>query len=146
MAFYANPQKDLPTPWQQKRVIFYAAGLKIYGQIPYVLQRRLQAQFISNCGTLAMGGLLFGPSWEDNYTMVPRRRADGQPHKPEALAALLDWLYADKGFEFAIADPESGEWQRKDLWMINLWNSRPRTFAPGIEESKAIFQKFLGDG
>jgi hypothetical protein len=146
MAFLANPQNDLPAPWKEKRVIFYAAGLKIYGQIPYILQRQLQGQFISNHGTMRMGGSLWGPSWEDNYTMIPRHRADGKPHAAATLGKLLNWLYGDKGFKFAIADPESGEWQRTDLWMINLWNERPRAFAPGAEETKQIFQKFLGEG
>lgn len=106
MAYYANPRADLPASWKTKRLVFYAMGLKVYGQMPYILQRKLRARFISNHFGGA-GGEVWWPAAESNYTLVSYRRPDGSPHSAEVLMTFFDWLYADKGFEFAIAGEKS---------------------------------------
>lgn len=138
MTYYANPTKDLPQPWKQKRIIFYAQGLKIYGQIPYILQRRLQGEFYSN-NVPVLGCRLIGPTMEDNYTLVRYRRPkDGKRHGDAALEALLDWLYADKGFEWAIA---KDFFRRIDL--PNFWNWPPETFVMGGPEHRPGIKQLL---
>ena len=77
--YFADPRVDLPQPWKEKRIIFYAQGVKIYGQIPYILQRRLQAEFYSN-NLPWLGVRLIGPTFESNYTLVRYHRKDGQYH------------------------------------------------------------------
>ena len=80
---YTHPG-DLPGDHKPKLVVVYAAGLKIYGALPYLLQRRLQARF--NSSEVGGGGMrVFGPTWEPNYTIVPWRRDDGALHSPENL-------------------------------------------------------------
>lgn len=140
MAFYANPAKDLPAPWEEKRIIFYAEGLKIYGQIPYILQRKLQAEFISNDVVGGMGRLI-GPSGERNYTLVPYRREDGERHSESTIEALLDWLYEDRGFEWAIAAP--GEFERRDLRLVNWFQSPPETIVPAGPEHRQLIRRLL---
>lgn len=138
MTFFANPSQDLPQPWKQKRIIFYAQGLKIYGQLPYILQRRLQGEFFSNDMSF-MGGRLWGPSFENNYTLVRYRRAkDGKRHSDVALEALLDWLYADKGFEWAIAK----DFHRR-IDLANLFNWPPETFVLGGPEHRPDIKQLL---
>jgi hypothetical protein len=139
MSFYADPRKDLPAPWKEKRVVIYRQGLKIYGQIPYILQRRLQAEFFSNNAPF-MGSRLLAPTGEDNYTLVPWRSKDGRTHSQEAVRALLDWLYADKGFTWAVAAaPEF--YERQDEW--NAWKEPPRTWVPAQESHYPAFTRLL---
>jgi hypothetical protein len=138
MAFFANPQEDLPQPWKLKRIIFYAQGLKIYGQIPYVLQRRLQGEFYSNNAPF-MGMRLIVPTFENNYTLVRYHRLkDGKRHSEIALESLLDWLYSDEGFEWAIA---------KDFFrqidLPNFWNWPPETFVLGGPEHRPDIKQLL---
>lgn len=137
MTYFADPREDLPAPWKPKRVIFYAQGLKIYGQIPYVLQRRLQAEFVSNDVSF-FGGRLVGPTAERNYTLVRYCRQDGQSHGDAALEALLDWLYADKGFEWAIALD-----YHKRIDLPNLFNWPPEVWMPGGPEQRPDIKQLL---
>ena len=142
MTYYADSAKDLPVPWKSKRIVIYAQGLKVYGQIPYILQRRLQAQFISN-SISCLGSRLVAPSGEDNYTVIPWRRADGGQHTEFAMDALLDWLYADKGFEVAVATCQNF-YDRLDL--PNMWQSPPHVFVPTLEQSRSLFRLALASG
>lgn len=139
MTYYADPSRDLPVPWQAKRVIFYRQGLKIYGCLPHILARRVDAEFISNNGAF-MGGRIIAPTSEDNYTLVRYRRANGRSHRPEAIQALLTWLYSDKGFEWSIATPEFFN-DRLDL--PNWWQSPPRTFVPATAAEASKFAGWL---
>lgn len=132
MSYYANPQSDLPSPFRRKRVLFYALGLKIYGQIPYILSRRLRARFISNQIGF-MGGRLAFPSGEENWTAVPYQQ------KPEVAEMLFAWLKEDAGFEWGIAR----EWD-DDIHAPNAWRTPPHTWVPGIEGMKEGFQRVLG--
>lgn len=129
---YFATQEDQPQPWKRKRLIFYQSGIKVYGQIPYILQRRLQAEFISNESSF-LGGRIVGPTAEKNYTFVPFRRGDGSEQSPEAVQALLDWLLADAGCEYAIA--EDGEFERRDLTLVNWFQAPPETWVPGDNSS-----------
>jgi hypothetical protein len=137
MTYFANPREDLPAPWKPKRIIFYAQGLKIYGQIPYILQRRLQAEFISN-DVGVLGGRLVGPTAECNYTLVRYRRQDDKPHSDAVLEALLDWLCADRGFEWAIALD-----YYKHIDLPNLFNWPPETWVPGGLEQRPDIKQLL---
>lgn len=137
MAYWANPQTDLPKAWKQKRIIFYAQGLKIYGQIPYLLQRRLQAEFYSNNAPFG-GARLLAPSFEQNYTVISYRRKGGDPHSQEAVEALLNWLYADKGFEWAIAKKFN-----KRIDLANFWNWLPEVWEMGTEERRPELLQLL---
>jgi len=148
MAFYADTGRDLPAPWKPKQIIFYAEGLKVYGQIPYIHQRRLNARFYSNNAEIFGGGRLIAPSMEANYTVVPYRRADGRQHKPDAIGAFFDWLFSDKGFEWAFAVEF-----HKHIATVNWGNMHPETFVPGRfrpgereQQSDMIQQFFLGKG
>lgn len=143
MTYYADPAKDLPVPWKSKRIVIYAQGLKVYGQIPYILQRRLQAQFISNSVSMPFGGRIFAPTQEDNYTVIPWRRADGEQHTEAAMDALLDWLYTDKGFEVAVA---TREYFHNRLDLPNMWQSPPHVFVPTLEQSRSLFRLALTSG
>jgi len=138
MTYYCEPAQDLPAAWKPKRIIFYRQGIKIYGAIPYLLQRRLHAEFISNNVGSIRGARIIAPTGEANYTLVRYHRENGRPHSEPALQALLDWLYADKGFEWSIAAPE--HW-RDRLDQPNWWQSPPRTFVPA-EATEAM--KFMG--
>lgn len=141
MSYYADPKRDLPAPWKLKRVLFYREGMKIYGQIPYILQRRLKARFYSNNAPL-LGGRVIGPTLERNYTVIPYRRPDGRPHSQEALAALFDWLWSDQGFEWAIAV----EWH-KHIQEWNVFNAPPMTFVPGKRQIQdALIETFFLEG
>ena len=137
MTNFADPREDLPAPWKPKRIIFYAQGLKIYGQIPYILQRRLRAEFISNSVGI-MGARLTGPTMERNYTLVRYRRKGDQSHSSATLEALLDWLYADKGFEWAIA---LDYYKRIDL--PNLFNFPAEAWMPGGLEQRVNIKQLL---
>jgi hypothetical protein len=104
MAFRCDPPQDLPTVWKPKRIIFYAQGLKIYGVLPYLLNRRLKGEFYSNHfvqGSGAFRGMgMIAPAYECNYTVIPHTQ------KPEHAKALLEWLSQDAGIEWAIASPQ----------------------------------------
>lgn len=141
--YYADPSKDLPAPWKPKRLVFYAMGLKVYGQMPYILQRRLKAEFISNHVSTGMGGSVFWPAAESNYTLVRYRQPDGSPHSEKALNAFFDWLYADKGFEFAIAG--EGDFY-KDIRHIEMWEWPPELRAATVEDKQLVLQLIEGKG
>ena len=101
---FADPLTDLvAVNGGKKKVIIYARGLKIYGQIPFLLQRRLQGRFISNHVGF-MGGSLIFPTMESNYTYIPWRRPDGRKHSDKAVSALLEWLLSGSGYSWAIAN------------------------------------------
>ena len=126
---YTHPG-DLPGDHKPKLVVVYAAGLKIYGALPYLLQRRLQARF--NSSEVGGGGMrVFGPTWEPNYTIVPWRRDDGALHSPENLKALIDWLQADKGFVWVIADPD----YYNDSLDGNFFRSLPHVWQPAAAQT-----------
>jgi len=140
MNFYADPANDLPSPFKPKRCIFYTQGLKVYGQIPYILQKRLQAEFYSN-NMPCLGGRIVAPTAEANYTVVPYRRRDEQPHSQEAIDELLTWLYEGKGFEVAIAadfDKSICDW--------NAFQMPPETWIPAEEDYQDMIRGLLGDG
>lgn len=96
MVYRCDPGLDLPAPHKAKRVIFYRHGLKVYGELPYLLKKRLKAEFYSNFAVNGGFGMI-APAVEPNYSVIPC----GQP--PDRSMALLDWLFADAGFEWAIA-------------------------------------------
>ena len=124
MINYAQPG-DLPDDYKPKLVVVYAAGLKIYGCLPYLLQRRLQARF--NSSEVGGGGMrVFGPTWEPNYTIVPWRRDDGALHSPENLKALIQWLESGKGYIWVIAGPENFNDRLDTPWGRHL----PEAFQP----------------
>lgn len=145
MTYFADPKQDLPAPWKKKRIVFYGGGMKIYGQIPYLLQRKLHAEFISNRGSF-MGGTIVGPTGENNYTIVSYRRPNGKRHRERTLGQLMDWLYEGKGFEWAIA--ARGEFERGDLLVVNWFNVPPETWVPSEGKRELIMRYFLeaGDG
>jgi hypothetical protein len=103
MAFRCDPPQDLPQAWKPKRIIFYDQGLKVYGVLPYFLNRRLEGEFYSNCYVHSSGAFrghgMIAPAYESNYTLVPYTQ------KQEYAKALLEWLSQDTGFEWAIASP-----------------------------------------
>ena len=134
--YFAN-SNDQPQAWKAKRLIFYQVGIKIYGQIPYILQKRLGATFISSESSF-MGGRIIGPTFEDNYTIVPYRRSDGTEQKPEAINALLDWLLSDRGCEYTIAI--AGEFERSDLLRVNWLQMPPETWTPGDNNLQKLIE------
>ena len=127
----------MPSPFKPKRCIFYAQGLKVYGQIPYILQRQLQAEFFSNNAPF-MGGRIVAPTSEANYTVVPYRRRDGQPHSQAAIDALIVWLYEGKGLEWAVAvDFEA------DIRGWNAWQQAAQTWVPAADDCRDRIQVLL---
>jgi hypothetical protein len=125
MTYLCNPRFDLPEKWKCKRVIFYAQGLKVYGEMPYLLKRKLKAEFFSNhfaFGGAFRGASMMPPSAEFNYTVIPYRQ------KPEYIASLLDWLFADAGFEWAIAAPE--DFKRNIRCSTAFSDGPPQTWVP----------------
>lgn len=104
MAFRCDPSQDLPQACNPKRIIFYDQGLKIYGVLPYLLNRRLKGEFYSNYYVHSSGAFcghgMIAPAYEFNYTLVPYTQ------KPEHSKALLEWLWQDASFEWAIASPQ----------------------------------------
>lgn len=142
MTYYADPSRDLPAPWKAKRIVFYAKGLKVYGQIPYILQRKLHAEFISNNAPL-LGGRIIGPTREQNYTIIRYRRNDGSMHSEEAIEALMDWFYSDKGFEWGIAG--SGNF-RDNLDGPNFFQQPPETVVLAEEGDRPNLLGLLMDG
>lgn len=134
MTYYANLERDLPSPYHRKRVIFYRQGLKIYGLLPYLLQHKLKAQFFS--GSFRVGGSGFprmrlsAGSFESNWTAIPYQ----QP--PEHIAALLDWLYSEKGFEAAIATEDYWD---DNIFSANVFRMPPHTWYPVDHEARQGF-------
>ncbi len=82
-------ENDIPSAEKTKKIIFYPNGLKIYGVLPYLLNRKLKGEFASS--------LLYED--ESNFTVV------GYQQKPEYVQTLVNWLYSGAGFEWAIAQP-----------------------------------------
>lgn len=82
-------ERDLPSKRKPKRIIFYPDGLKIYGLLPYLLQRQLRGEFSSAWIKLNND--------EDNFTVISYQQ------KPEHVQKLVDWLYEAAGFEWTIA-------------------------------------------
>ena len=136
MTAFAN-REDQPQPWKPKRCIFYRIGLKIYGQIPMRLQMLLDAEFVSSSFSM-MGGRVFVPSMEQNFTVVPYRQADGKRHDPESVEALRAWLGSDAGYEFAFAAPSEFNCEIRG---INMRFSLVETWLP--PEGAPIHQFFL---
>lgn len=134
MPFYADFREDIPSPHKPKRVIFYREGMKVYGLLPYILQRRLKAQFFSNAFSWG-NAIIAAGSAEANWTSVPYTAP------PEAVSALLDWLLADKGFEVALASPE--DWD-DDIFSANVFRMPPRTWFPLGKEARAGFLRVAG--
>lgn len=126
MTAYASPD-DIPNPYKAKLVIVYAQGLKIYGQIPYLLARRLHAIFVSNQNSFMGGGTIWFPSAEDNFTAVPWRRPDGEPHSPETIQALTGWLQSGKGAIYLVAAPENFN---DSLTRFTPWRGTPKVWQP----------------
>lgn len=124
-------------------MVFYAEELKVYGQIPYILQRRLGAKFISNEGSIFGGGRIMAPTGEKNYTIVPYRRPDGRPHTDKALEKFFDWLYEGKGFKWAIAGPQNFYDQ---LDLINWWNVPPKLLKIALVSDRVDLLKMIQSG
>jgi hypothetical protein len=135
MTFYADPRQDLPAPHKQKRIIFYADGLKVYGAIPYVLQRRLKAKFYSNNAPGLFGGRLIAPTMESNYTVVPYQA------RHDVIEKLLNWLYADAGFKWGIAKDFHASIEG---W--NAWRPVPETLSLALCEQREKLQTLLYGG
>jgi hypothetical protein len=104
MPFRCDFSQDVPNQSKPKRIIFYAQGLKIYGLLPHILNRRLKAEFYSNYFVQSSGAFrgagMIAPAVEFNYTVIPYTQ------KPEHAKTLFEWLYEGKGFEWAIAAPQ----------------------------------------
>lgn len=87
-----------------------------------------------------MGGRVFVPSMERNFTVVPYRQSNGERHDPESIAALKEWLNADAGYEFAIAAPSEFGCEIRG---INMRFSLPETWLP--PDNAPIHRFFLED-
>lgn len=127
--YRADLSRDLPMDWKPKRIVFYAQGLKIYGLIPHLLNRRLKGEFISNyfvqTSGMFRGAGMLAPTGEENYTVI------GYSQRPEYVQFLLDWLYEGKGFEWAIAGPENFQ---DDIREWNAGKRPPETWVPAQED------------
>jgi hypothetical protein len=89
---YQPHSEDYIAAFQRKKIVFYAVGLKIYGQLPHKINRLVGGAFRSN-----QTATMRFPTGERNYTMV---RFD---LSAEAAEALWAWLHADAGFQWAVA-------------------------------------------
>lgn len=134
MTYYADMSIDQPTEYKTKRAIFYQQGLKVYGLLPYILQRKLHAQFFSNSTSWGRVRISTG-SLELNWTAIPYQQS------LENVNALLDWLYADKGFEVALANPE--RWQ-DTIFAGNFGNMPPQTWYPIGKETRSGYMRVIG--
>jgi len=133
MPYYADLSNDLPAPYKRKRVIFYRQGLKIYGLLPYILQRKLKAQFFS--GTVSWGNVrISAGSLEENWTAVSYASVR------EYMDALLDWLSSDPGFEVAIASRD--DWE-DSIFSANVFRYPPKTWYPMDGEIKKGFLQIV---
>lgn len=132
MTYRANLNFDLPVKGRPKRIIFYARGLKVYGLIPELLRIQTGGQFFSNCAGGRTGEILM-PTAEPNYTAIPYNQS------PEACQILLNWLYKDAGFEWAIATPE---YFGDSIFSANIFNDIPQAWSPAPDSDadwKALF-------
>ena len=138
MAYYSS---DLSTDLAKgrlspKRIIFYQQGLKIYAVLPYLLNMRLKGQFISNYwvqeGGAFSGVGIVAPTNEANYTAIPYSQS------VENSQRLWDWLLADKGFEYAIAQAADFSF---DIWKANVGQFPPKVWVPGADDQCDRFVK-----
>ena len=122
-----------------KRIVFYQAGLKVYGMLPYILLRRLKGQFISNYwvhtdGTFSGAGVI-APTNESNYTAIPYQQS------AENAQRLWHWLHDGHGFEYAIASAADFE---HDIWQANVGQFPPQVWVPGEDAKHEHFVHTLG--
>lgn len=134
MISYAKPT-DAPATWKVKKCVFYAEGLKIYGQIPYRLQFLLDAKFISSTFS-GMGSIFSVPTLEPNFTLIPYRQKNGEPHLQSAIDELLQWLLEGKGYEWGVAEDFN-----REFYSINMMERTSNTWAPPDSQK---FHKMLG--
>jgi hypothetical protein len=85
-----NFNQDISTAGKQKNILFHPKALKVYGVVPYILGKKLKAQFFGNW--------LQDSHTEPNFTVIKYQQ------KQEHIQALTDWLYADTSFKWAITD------------------------------------------
>jgi hypothetical protein len=127
--YYADFDRDIISKNNPKRIVLYAKGLKIYGVLPYILARKLKAEFFSN-NLGVLGAKLIAPTQEDNYTIVPYAQS------PASSQKLLDWLYSDAGFLWAIA---SSEYWDEEIAKPNICNKFPEVWLPYENQEKQTF-------
>jgi hypothetical protein len=127
MPYYANMEEDQPSAHKRKRIVFYRRGLKIYSLLPYILQRRLHAQFFSSTIT-GSGVRISAGSFEANWTAISY-----QNQSPEAVEALMDWLFSGAGFKAAIASEENWD---DDIFSGNFFNYPPDVWHPVGAEAR----------
>lgn len=133
MPYYADFEHDLPNAYKLKRIIFYRQGLKVYGLIPYILARKLHAQFFS--GSISWGNVRVSMgSYEHNWTAIPYEQS------PDKVGLLLDWLYQDKGFEVAIASRE--DWN-DSIFSSNVFRVPPHVWCPINEGGQEGFLQIV---
>lgn len=125
MSYRADLHRDLPSTRNPTRVIFYQQGLKVYGLLPYLINRKVKGEFYSNyyvhdSGWFAGSGIVAHTN-EPNYTVVPYSQS------PETAKLLWDWLHSDAGFEWAIASKQ--EFYR-NICQANIANVEPETWCP----------------
>jgi hypothetical protein len=130
MAFRCDFSQDVPEKWKPKRIIFYKQGLKIYGLLPHILNRRLKGEFFSNYSVHSSGAFrghgMIAPAYESNYTLVHYTQ------KPEYAKALLEWLSQDAGFEWAIASPQDFNTDLREGTAFS--NRNPEVWVPAQNE------------
>jgi hypothetical protein len=125
MSFKCNFSEDIPDKSKQKRIIFYQQGFKIYGLLPYILNRKLKGEFYSNHFTHDSGAFrgmgVIAPAYELNYTVVP--------YSQDSVKAklLIDWLLDGSGFEWAIALDFHADIKQGTAFT----NKNPDIWAPG---------------
>lgn len=133
MPYYADLNADVPAPYKPKKVVFYRQGLKIYGLLPYRLQRLLKAQFFSN--SMSWGRVrISGGTFEANWTAIPYQQSQ------ENMSTLLDWLYSEAGFQVALASP--AHWN-DDIFSPNVARMPPETWYPAGPEARPGFMNAL---
>jgi len=132
--YYGDLYDDLPKASKCKRAVFYSRGLKVYGMLPHLLNRRLKGEFRSN--HVANGPLqAIAPTLEANYTVVPYRQS------PANTQRLMDWLLDGVGFEWAIASPQ--DWSQ-DILLGNAFQYPPKVWHPSPQgEQREGFARAL---
>jgi hypothetical protein len=108
--------KDIPSAGKQKEVLFYQTGLKVYGVLPYILHRKLRAEFCSS-----------SDARENNFTLISYQQ------KSENVQALADWLYKDSGFVWAFCTQKLRAIPDDRL---------PETYHPSFSFQEAVSQAF----
>lgn len=78
---------DLPSEKKYKEIIFYPKHLKIYGILPYLLNRKVSGRFCSTISRCA----------EPNFTVITYNQS------PEVVRELFEWLSEGVGFNWSIA-------------------------------------------